>query len=192
MKITRDLKIVIPLETEKSGRCYVYSLPLSRQLFEQYVIELGETYSACFGGYDPKHIAMTAPQLAFPILKSVATRLGTWEGPSGVQNGLINELSRLTTVAHATSDGWQQVPLHTALTRGVIDEDEHSEVLSSLCFFLLASRVGPKTLMDHSLMAAGSPRDWAHTSSDFTTYLASLPTSTPAPVTTKKRSSVIS
>jgi hypothetical protein len=190
MELTRDLKLVIPLDTEKSGRCYVYSLPIARVIYEQFVFELGEAYSRIFQGYDPKHVAMTAPQMAYPALKAVATRMGTWEGPAGVQAGLINELSRLTTVAHTTDAGWTQIPLQTALARGVLDEDEHAEVLSSLVFTLLAARVGPKSLMEHSLLAAGSPRDWAHTSSAFTAWLDSLPTLKPKRGTTKTPSSV--
>lgn len=191
LKITRDLKLVFPVETESNGAVYAYSLPLSRLLFEQYVMELGETYSACFGGYDPKHVAMTAPQMAYPALKATATKRGTWDGPSGVENGLINELSRLTTIAHASKDGWQQIPLQTALTREILDEDSHAEVLSSLVFFTLACRVGPRALLHHSMQAAGSPRDWRHTSLNFTAWLLSLKPSKPAAPTTKKPSSVI-
>lgn len=191
-EITRDLRIVIPVQTEKHGLCYAYSLPLSRLIFETYCLELGATYSACFDGFNPKHIAMTAPQMALPVLMATSKRMGTWEGPDGVQMGLVNEIERLTTVAHATESGWQQIPLPIARSREILDEDSHAEVLSSLCFFLLSVRVGPKALLDPSLSAAGSPRGWRHTSSDFSGWLASLKTSTPKPDTTKKRSSVAS
>ncbi len=190
-RITRDLKLVFPCETTSNGIVHVYSLPLSRLLFEQYVLELGETYSACFGAYDPKHVALTSPQMAYPVLKSIAARMGTWEGPTGVQNGLINEISRVTMVAHATGEGWSQVPLSVALARDILDEDTHADILSVLTFFTLASRVGPKDLMDHSLRAAGSPRDWQFTSLGFTEWLGSLKTLKPKPDTTKKRSSVL-
>jgi len=192
MNITRDMKIVIPIDTEKHGRCFVYSLPLARVVFETYVLELGQTYSQVFSGYDPRHVAMTAPQMAYAVLKAVSIKMGTWEGPSGVQAGLVNEISRLTQVAYAGEAGWERLPLELALKREILDEDSHAEVISSLCFFFLACRVGPKTLMEHSLLAAGSPRDWQATSLDFSAYLSSLPTSTPEKPTTKKRSSVIS
>ena len=190
MRLTRDLRLAFPLETASSGIVHVYSLPLARIVFEQFVFEMGETYSKVFAGYDPKHVAMTAPQMAFPALKAVATRMGTWDGPAGVQAGLINELSRLTTVAHTTDMGWTQTLLPIALSRGILDEDEHAEVLASLCFFFLALRAGPRSLMGVSLTVAGMPRGWQHTSSDFTTWIDSLQTSTPKPATTKKRSSV--
>ena len=192
MEITRDLKLVFPVDTAKHGRAHVYSLPLARVIFEQFCLELGATYSKVFGGYDPRHVAMTAPQLAYPVLKQTAIKLGTWDGPAGVQNGLINEISRLTQVAYAGENGWEKIPLELALKREILDEDSHAEVISSLCFFFLACRVGPKTLMEHSLLAAGSPRDWQATSLGFSEYLSSLPTSTPEKPTTKKRSSVIS
>lgn len=192
MRFTRDSKLTFPVETENHGRVYVYSIPLARVLFEQFCMELGETYSQCFGAYDPRHVAMTAPQLAYPLLKKTAIKLGTWDGPSGVQAGLVNELSRLTQVAYAGEAGWEKLPLELALKREILDEDSYSEALSTLVFTLLAARVGPKSLMEHSMLAAGSPRDWQATSLDFSAYLNSLPTSTPEKPTTKKRSSVIS
>lgn len=191
LSITRDLRLTFPLATAAHGIVHVYSLPIARAVFETYVLELGETYSKCFGAYDPKHVAMTAPQMALPALRAIATRLGTWDGPGGVQNGLVNELARLTTVAHATETGWAQLPIQLAQTRGILDEDDAAEVLSSLVFFSLVSRAGPRQLMDVSLRMAGAPRDWQFTSSDFTAWLASLPTSTPARAMKKKPSSVI-
>jgi len=126
-----------------------------------------------------------------PALRLVSKRMGTWEGPDGVEAGLINELSRLTTVAHAGAAGWEQIPLHLALQRGILDEDTHAEVASSLVFIFLTLRVGPDVLREDTLRMASSARGWQYTSLGFTEYLASLPTSTPVASTTKKRSSVI-
>jgi len=189
LKLTRDLRIAFSVDTPDHGRVHVHSLPLAR--FETFVLELGETYSKVFGSYDPKHVAMTAPQMALPALRLVSKRMGTWEGPDGVEAGLINELSRLTTVAHAGAAGWEQIPLHLALQRGILDEDTHAEVASSLVFIFLTLRVGPDVLREDTLRMASSARGWQYTSLGFTEYLASLPTSTPVASTTKKRSSVI-
>lgn len=192
MKITRDMRLTFPVDTDNSGIVHVYSLPIARLVFETYVQELGETYSACFKGYDPKHVALTAPQMAYPMLQKVSKRLGTWDETGGVKDGFVAELARLTMVAYAGPEGWKQIPIDTALSREVLDEDTHASIMSDIVFFTLASRVGPKDLMSHSLRAAGAPRDWQFTSSDFTAYLGSLRTSTPKPDTTKKLSSVVS
>lgn len=191
LKITRDLRITFSVDSAKHGRVHVYSLPLARSIFETFVLELGETYSKVFGAYDPKHVAMTAPQMAFPALRAIAKRMGTWDGPDGLEVGLVNELVRLTTVAHSGPGGWTQIPLQLSLTREILDEDAYAEVLSSLCFFFLALRVGPDVLMSDTLGMAGAARGWQYTSSDFTAWLASLPTSKPARATTTKPSSVI-
>lgn len=191
IKLTRDLRIVFSVDTPTHGRVHVHSLPLARSIFETFVLELGETYSKVFGSYDPKHVAMTAPQMALPALRVVSKRMGTWDGADGLEVGLINELARLTNVAHAGSVGWEQLPIHLAHQRGILDDDTHAEVLSSLVFFFLTLRVGPDVLREDTLRMASSARGWQYTSSGFTEYLASLPTSTPAASTTKKRSSVI-
>jgi hypothetical protein len=171
MKIDRKLNIVIPVETESKGLIYVHSTPISRDVFEQFYLELGKVFSQCFDAINQAHLALTAPQLAYPALKTMAIKAGNWEE---VKKGLINEIVRLTNVLVTGEKGWESIPLDLAIKREILDEDEESEVLSALTFFTAICRVAPKDLRMSFLEMAGSLRSWELTSLDSTEYLNGL------------------
>jgi len=171
MKIDRKLNIVIPVETESKGLIYVHSTPISRDVFEQFYLELGKVFSQCFDSINQAHLALTAPQLAYPALKTMAIKAGNWEE---VKKGLINEIVRLTNVLVTGEKGWESIPLDLAIKREILDEDEESEVLSALTFFTAICRVAPKDLRMSFLEMAGSLRSWELTSLDSTEYLNGL------------------
>lgn len=171
MKIDRKLNIVIPIETETNGRILVHSAPISRDVFEQFYLELGKVFTQCFDSVSQAHLALSAPQLAYPALKKMAMDAGTWEN---VKRGLINEIVRLTNVLIAGDKGWETLPLDIAIKREILDEDEESEVLSAIVFFTSICRVAPKELRTSFLEMAGSIRNWELTSSDSTEYLNGL------------------
>ena len=191
MKIDRKLNIVIPVETESKGLIYVHSTPISRDVFEQFYLELGKVFSQCFDSINQAHLALTAPQLAYPALKTMTIKAGNWEE---VKKGLINEIVRLTNVLVTGEKGWESIPLDLAIKREILDEDEESEVLSALTFFTAICRVAPKDLRMSFLEMAGSLRSWVLTSSDSTEYLNGLTIPVKAVTTGKKakESSIVS
>jgi len=191
MKIDRKLNIVIPIETESKGLIYVHSTPISRDVFEQFYLELGKVFSQCFDSINQAHLALTAPQLAYPALKTMTIKAGNWEE---VKKGLINEIVRLTNVLVTGEKGWESIPLDLAIKREILDEDEESEVLSALTFFTAICRVAPKDLRMSFLEMAGSLRSWELTSLDSTEYLNGLTISAKIVVTGKKakESSIVS
>ena len=191
MKIDRKLNIVIPIETESKGLIYVHSTPISRDVFEQFYLELGKVFSQCFDAINQAHLALTAPQLAYPALKTMAIKAGNWEE---VKKGLINEIVRLTNVLVTGEKGWESIPLDLAIKREILDEDEESEVLSALTFFTAICRVAPKDLRMSFLEMAGSLRSWELTSLDSTEYLNGLTIPVKAVTTGKKakESSIVS
>lgn len=178
MKIDRALNLVMRVETEGSGIVHIHSASISRSIFEQFYLELGKVFSQCFDSTNPSHLALSAPQLAYPALKSVATSQGNWDGVGGVKFGLINEIIRLTTVICSTENGWESLPFDVAVKREVINEDEELEALSSLVFFTAISKVAPKDLRTSFLEMAGTIRNWELTSLDSTAYQNGLPTLT--------------
>ena len=191
MKIDRKLNIVIPVETESKGLIYVHSTPISRDVFEQFYLELGKVFSQCFDSINQAHLALTAPQLAYPALKTMTIKAGNWEE---VKKGLINEIVRLTNVLVIGENGWESIPLDLAIKREILDEDEESEVLSALTFFTAICRVAPKDLRMSFLEMAGSLRSWELTSLDSTEYLNGLTIPVKAVTTGKKakESSIVS
>jgi hypothetical protein len=178
MKIDRKLNIVMPVETEKHGLAYVHSVSIGREIFEQFYLELGKVYSECLGAGDASYMITSAPQLAYPALKSISTKLGTWDENGGVKLGLVNEIIRLTNIVLSTPSGWETMPLSSAVSRKMLNEDEEAEVLSAIVFFTVISRVAPKELKASFLEMAGSIRKWELTSSDCSVFRNSLPTLT--------------
>jgi hypothetical protein len=182
------------VQTANNGLVYIHSASIGRSVFEQFYLELGKVFSQCFDSVNQAHLALSAPQLAYPALKSIAQKAGNWDGADGVKFGLVNEIIRLTNVIFAGENGWETVPFDTAVKREILDEDEEAESLSSLVFFTAISKVAPKDLKNSFLEMAGSLRNWELTSLGFTEYLAGLPTLIKKGNTGKKvkESSVIS
>jgi hypothetical protein len=182
------------VQTEENGVVHIHSTSISRSVFEQFYLELGKVFSQCFDSVNEAHLALSAPQLAYPALKSMSQKAGNWEGAGGVKFGLVNEIIRLTNVLVSTEKGWETVPFDTAVKKGVLNEDEEAEALSSLVFFTAISKVAPKDLKNSFLEMAGALRSWVLTSSDCTEYMNGLPTSTKEESTGKKvkASSIVS
>jgi hypothetical protein len=190
MKIDRKLNFVFPVDTA-NGVIWIHSMPLGRETFETYYHVLGQVFTSCFEGEDPKHIALAAPQLALPALKAMAKEKRIWDTPGGVQAGLINELIRLTNVVFIGGSGWETLPLAICITRGIVDEDQEAEILSALVFFTSISRVAPRALASTFLDLAGSLRKWRFVSLPLSEFRASLPISTPDETTPTPPSLVI-
>ena len=186
MKIDRNLNLVMQVQTANNGLVYIHSASIGRSVFEQFYLELGKVFSQCFDSINQAHLALSAPQLAYPALKSIAQKAGNWDGNGGVKFGLINEIIRLTNVMFAGENGWETVPFDTAVKREILDEDEEAETLSSLVFFTAISKVAPKDLKSSFLEMAGSLRNWVTTSLDSTEYMSGLPILTKKGNTGKK------
>ena len=194
MKIDRNLNLVMQVQTANNGLVYIHSASIGRSVFEQFYLELGKVFSQCFDSVNQAHLALSAPQLAYPALKSISQKAGNWDGADGVKFGLVNEIIRLTNVVFAGENGWETVPFDTAVKREILDEDEEAETLSSLVFFTAISKVAPKDLKNSFLEMAGSLSNCELTSSDAMAFMNGLPTLTKKGNTGKKvkESSVIS
>ena len=135
MKLNKALNLVIPVETD-NGIIYVHSTPISRAIFEQYFLVISKTFSGIFShGLG----ALAGPRIAYLMLKQTAQELGMWEGQQGVEKGLINEIIRLSNIVITGENGWETIPLDTAIKHGKIDSDTLSEVEGELVFFTCIS-----------------------------------------------------
>ena len=186
MKIDRNLNLVMQVQTGRNGLVYIHSASISRSVFEQFYLELGKVFSQCFDSINQAHLALSAPQLAYPALKSLAIKAGNWDGNGGVKFGLINEIVRLTNVIMSTEKGWETIPFDVAVKREILDEDEEAETLSSLVFFTAISKVAPKDLKNSFLEMAGALRNWEISSLDCTAFQNGLPIQTKPETTGKK------
>lgn len=187
MKIDRRLNLVQPIQTEK-GTIYLHSMPISREVFENHFLVLSKTYAALMSeGLN----VVAGPPVAKMMLKHIAVTGRMWEGPGGVEQSLLAEIRRLTSVIMPTEAGWQTIPFDEVIRRDVVDDDALADAEGALVFFTCASGIlrGPASQAKMKILMDGVERVWnVQTSSlDVTAFSASLPTLTPGETSTVKR-----
>lgn len=201
MRLTKDLRFASKIDTLAHGIVHFYSAQISRDVFDQFFAELGDVVGYVTNLSNPADLVRVAPQMCFAALKSAAIRRGTWatlrdkDGkqttPTGVEDGLIAEIERLTLIAYTSPDGQRQIPLTLACSNGILDEDDRREILAEIVFFTAVSRAAASGLRDTLLESAGKFRGWAYSSESFTVVLDSLKKLTAPESTTRKPSRVI-
>ena len=138
MKLNRALNLVIPVERDDGVTIYVHAQPIGREVFETYALPLAKTFAAIVAqGLG----TVAGPRVAGLILREIATEMGRWDGPGGVQQGLMPEIRRLANVVAPGEKGWTSQPLEDALRAETLGDDDASEVLNALVFFTLSSRM---------------------------------------------------
>ena len=173
MRIDERLNLIIPIEYA-GGTAYAHAMPLSREVFETHFFILSKTFAAIYAE-GLSHIA--GPRVAALLMKRIAVAAKIWDGPSGVEQSLVAEMRRLTSVILPTSAGWETVPYHEVVERGLIDADDISEVENALTFFIVASAMHQRKELPTIL--GGAARIWGAqiSSLSITAFAASLPTS---------------
>lgn len=180
MKIDKRLNLVIPIFDESPKPkivCYVHSTPISEETFDAFWEPIGITFNRIYSG------GLGVPagaRLADKMLRKVSLELGVWEGASGVQNGLINEIHRLTNVLITGPAGWQMVPYHDAVQKQVIDKRDAAGIEAALVFFTVASTMHRRNDLTGILELAGSLWGLQIESRNCTELMSYLRTSTAA------------
>ncbi len=171
MKIDKKLNIVVPFECDDKV-IYFHSIPVAREVFEKYHRPMAQAHARMMSD----EVAFTSGPLIAPLeLKDASIAIDMWEGREGVQNGLMNEIKRLTSVFSMTDVGWGNLPLSAALSQHIIDEDIWREVEGKIVFFTLMSYLTSRKKQD--LIQSGMTAYWdvLFTSLMPTEYIASLP-----------------
>jgi len=175
MRINKALNIVIPVEYEKGGQIFVHSTPISREIFEQYFLVISKTFASIFSqGLG----AVAGPRVAYLMLKQTAEDMGVWMGDTGVKNGLVNEIIRLTNVLVPGKKGWQSLPFYTAIEKEILDVDTVAEIEGELIFFTCVSMMNKKNQVEGIMETVGGLWGSQITSLNFMEFTASLKTST--------------
>jgi len=192
MRISRDLNLVLPVDTD-SGTVYVHSSPISYEVFERYFLVLTKTYSAIFQeGLN----VVGGPRAAALLLKRVALQTmgdergsNAWDGPDGVENGLMNEIRRLTNVVMPVGPlsadngavapgGWETVPFYDVINKKLLSRQDIAEVEGVICFFIVSSACHQRKILPSFLDAMASLLDARIVPSSVSEYARSLPTLT--------------
>ena len=182
--INKKLNLVIPVETDPGITIYVHSTPIGREVFETYYKVIAKAFTEI---YTQGLALASGPRVAKLLIKGIAVDMGVWDGERGVKAGLIAEINRLTNVITPDGDkGWVTMPFEDALKRGVMDEDDISEVENAICFFTLASAMHRKAELRPILESVCSLWGAQLELSNSTEFKDSLPTST-LPVNTGEK-----
>jgi len=156
MQIDKNtLNFVMPIERENGTTVHVYAIPISRAVFERYYMVMAKAFNTIYSGGLG---IMSGPRVASMVIKDTAIEMGVWDGPEGVERGLMNEIRRLTNVLVLTDNGWETIPIHEAIAKGHIDEDDMSEVENALAFFSVACHMHRKA--DRRGILDGASRLW--------------------------------
>lgn len=182
MKIDRNLNLVIPVDISPGVKYFVHSTPVAYEIFESYFEVMGKAFTQLFaGGFG----AVSAPKLAKMMVKKIAENMGTWKddprnGFIGVENGLFNEIRRLTNVIMPTEKGWTTLPFDDAIRTNKFIEEDLREIENAITFFILASAVQQKNQLRPFLEVFVGLWGAQLESSNCTEFATSLQTSTPA------------
>jgi len=170
VKLNSALNLVIPVEQD-GATIYVHAMPVPREVCERHFLVLAKTFAEIYNS----GLGITAgPRVAFNLLQKIAIDMGTWDGPSGVNAGLVAEFRRLANVVK----GADLIPYQQAVSQKIIDADDAAEVDNALTFFIVAAYMHTKR--ERRAVIEGAAALWGAqtTSLDCTGFRDSLRTST--------------
>jgi hypothetical protein len=198
-KITQkiDGKDVTKDVTEDVVRVYAFHSPVSREVFEANYRVLAATKSA-LASKGHHYLMSSGPRIAALTLKDEGRKDAAERGSFDKDGNIVDEetaaffleLKRLTMVLCPGANGWEMLPVDTAISSGKIDSEDWEEAASSIIFFCCHYAMARKADRETTARATASVVGASITSSSITEFLASLPTSTPAEPTRPAASSI--
>lgn len=155
-KINRKLYLVVPIQ-QGERTLYAHSAPIASETFDAYFLVLAKTFAAI---YAEGLGVMAGPRVAARLLRSVAESIGQWEasdkqpGANTVKDGLMRDIRQRTNIFAPTDHGWDMIPLEEAIKKGVIDQEDASEVDNAIVFFTVAWHMHKRTDREEVLSSA--------------------------------------
>ena len=139
--INKKLNLVLPIDTD-SGKIWVHSVPLSREVFESNYLLLTKTLSNLYvNGIGPSF----APRITRLVLKDTAKEM---DDENDVSVNLMNEIFRLTNFLMPTHNGpWQTIPFAEVKMKKLVDEQILAEAENAIVYFIVASALHLKSEM---------------------------------------------
>jgi hypothetical protein len=180
ININKKLNLSLPFDTD-TGKIWIHSVPLSREVFEANYLILAKTLSAIYtNGLGP---AM-APRVAALMLKDMAKEMAIEDQ---VQMTLVQEIYRLTNVLMPQqTGGWQTLPYAEVKMKKLVDEEILSEAENAIIYFIVASAVHRKAELPMAYRGLQEIWNAQTTLLNVTAFSNSLTTSTTADNTGEK------
>lgn len=194
MKINEKLNLVLPVVSDDKGVVVRgYHVPISREVFEASFRILAAT-KASLSSKGSYFLMDSGPRIATLTLRDEgrqdAAERGDFDAKGNPGDGgaeaLLLEIKRLTTIMAPTSNGWDFLPVDTAIQQGILDEDDWREAESAIVFFTAHSALAKKADRAGVTRATTSLLKASTTSLPPMEYANSLLTSTTAEATEGK------
>jgi len=192
VKINRRLNLVLTVDRADGSTVHVHSVPVSQAVYEAHYTFFAKVMSSLYEDVqNPTMVARIAYLRMRDLIRKDSELPNHARKFAGVESGLLADMWRLTNVIAPGANGYETIPFLEAEQRGLIDQEDCSEIRNDIAFFTVASwihsskeRPGMYELLDNT----GAQT----TSLDVTEYLRSLPTLKPAASTgaTEKQLSI--
>ena len=180
IRVDEKLNLVISVADDDGQTAfYVYSAPISREVFEANFRSLSLTYAE-ITAREANYLSVGI-RCASLTLKDVAASEAARKGRQGDGGAaaLLAEIKRLTTILAPSPGGWETLPVPDAIRAQVLTDEEWSEVESAIVFFTGAYWLAPIRRRKEVVTALCSMLGWQATSSLPSEFAAGLPTSKP-------------
>jgi hypothetical protein len=172
ISINRRLNLVLPVETD-SGKIWVHSVPISREIFESNYMLLTKTLSTLYvNGIGPSF----APRVARLTLRDTAKEM---DEENDISANLIQEIYRITNFLMPNKENiWQTIPFYEVKNKKLVDEQTLSEVENAIIYFIVASALHLRSELQMAYQGLKSSWNAQITSLNVTEYGNSLATLT--------------
>ncbi len=141
MHIDDDWKLVLPI----TDSVQVFHSPITKAVFEANFRLLSATKADIFG-HGNQYAFLSGLNVAALTLKDIGKRLSDergQEGDYGAQS-FLGELQRCSTILAPGANGYDILPVGTALAQGTLDADDWADVENELVFFTCAACLSPR------------------------------------------------
>jgi hypothetical protein len=136
VSINKKLNLVIPVEEDEKIKAWIYSVPLSYEVFEANYMLLIRTLSYLYANGIGPLMAIRVARLA---LKDVSKQIDDNENAS---INLMNEIERTMSLLTTDEFGkWKPMPYGLAKSKHVLSEVRFREVENAIVYFIVASAV---------------------------------------------------
>lgn len=186
IQINEAMNLVVPVVSDDTDvKVWAYHTPISRQVFEANYRVLAATKAALMSK-GSLYMMDSGPRIAALTLRDEGLReaeaRGRFDAKGQVVDeatpALLAEVRRLTMVLVPTTNGWDLLPIESAVAAGKIDEEDQAETESAIVFFTCICALASKAERKVHAHSTASLLKGSITSLSPLEFSASLPTST--------------
>lgn len=171
-RIDERLNLIIPVDRYDGTTIHIHATPIGREVFQKYFLVMAKAFAAIWAdGLNN----ISGPRVAALMLREIAVNMGIWEGPEGVNLGLMSEIKRLANVIAPAAGRWDIVPLDQAIQAKMVDDDDVDEIVGNLVFFSLTWHLNRRKEREYVMGTVAARLDASMSSLSLSAFVNSLP-----------------